>query len=394
MLKWLIKFPIPLLILCMAYSLSFSSTGENSLTEDSTSWLGVVVNEPLNDTGEIPITPPLQPQPLSQNPNPKPNPSNQSSRIEWIETLKAAIIIYLSAILLPSLYAALTSFLYNLAFCLSQLTPSTPTTSLLDVLCKSMAYSHYLPSTSKYLAFGSCAHSPLGLESDTLNSSELAHDLIFVVVLSFVLIVLRIVFVSLFVTKPFEKGNLRGFVREKSSNYLNAASYDQEETEDMEDSESDDANVNIFQLTFRNYRKNPLDMILTILGIRKKLLRRRRTNSTSSSNDNLNLNSNLNSNDNTIKTRTRLATAAFRLMYYSCVAILGAVSFRSAEFWPKSLGGINPNSGTLHCWDLSGGVIGGLDSNYDGTKVALRIYYLVQASFHLHSVGERASLDG
>jgi hypothetical protein len=60
------------------------------------------------------------------------------------------------------------------------------------------------------------------------------------------------------------------------------------------------------------------------------------------------------------------------------------VWLRDANFFPPSVGGISDGS-TANCWDLKGGVGMETDSDFDHHNAVLRKYFLVQASYHLHS---------
>jgi hypothetical protein len=79
----------------------------------------------------------------------------------------------------------------------------------------------------------------------------------------------------------------------------------------------------------------------------------------------------------------RFATALFRLGY-SCVAsTLAFVWFHRASFWPWYVGGAGT---TKACWDLSGGLTLGMDSDFDSRNVVLKRYFLLQASYHSQSI--------
>jgi hypothetical protein len=78
----------------------------------------------------------------------------------------------------------------------------------------------------------------------------------------------------------------------------------------------------------------------------------------------------------------RYATAVFRLVYCTTTVILALYWFRDANFWPWYVGG---HGATQKCWDLSGGLTLGMDSDFDQRNAALRQYFLWQASYHWHS---------
>jgi hypothetical protein len=80
----------------------------------------------------------------------------------------------------------------------------------------------------------------------------------------------------------------------------------------------------------------------------------------------------------------RYATAVFRLLYCTSSCIMAWYLFRDADFWPPYVGG---SGDTKRCWDLSGSLAlaKNLDSDFDHRNVVLRRFFLVQASYHLHS---------
>jgi hypothetical protein len=79
----------------------------------------------------------------------------------------------------------------------------------------------------------------------------------------------------------------------------------------------------------------------------------------------------------------RLATALFRLGYSVVASTLAYVWFHRASFWPWYVGG----SGTTKaCWDLSGGLALGFDSDFDSRNTVLKKYFLLQASYHSQSI--------
>jgi hypothetical protein len=79
----------------------------------------------------------------------------------------------------------------------------------------------------------------------------------------------------------------------------------------------------------------------------------------------------------------KYATAVFRLIYCLVSCLIGLRYFGSADFWPPALGG---TGNTRNCWDLSSvGVTNIVDSDFDSSNTVLRRYYLIQASYHVHS---------
>ena len=82
-------------------------------------------------------------------------------------------------------------------------------------------------------------------------------------------------------------------------------------------------------------------------------------------------------------TAPRYATAVFRLVYciWSCTCAF--LWLREEEFFPPSVGG--RSGATVNCWDLKGGVALETSTDFDDANAVLRKYFLVQASYHLHS---------
>ena len=80
----------------------------------------------------------------------------------------------------------------------------------------------------------------------------------------------------------------------------------------------------------------------------------------------------------------RYATAVFRLLYCTLSCSMAWYLFKDADFWPWYVGG---HGSTARCWDLSGSLslAKNLDSDFDHRNTVLRRFFLVQASYHLHS---------
>jgi hypothetical protein len=78
----------------------------------------------------------------------------------------------------------------------------------------------------------------------------------------------------------------------------------------------------------------------------------------------------------------RYATALFRLLYCTAASSLAWYYFQTADFWPWYVGG---HGATRNCWNLSGGLSVGMDSDFDHLNAVLRKYFLWQASYHGHS---------
>jgi len=93
----------------------------------------------------------------------------------------------------------------------------------------------------------------------------------------------------------------------------------------------------------------------------------------------------------------RYATAVFRLLCCSLSCIWALTHFRDASYWPIWVGG-SSNGSTKYCWDLSGNVgdmiaLGtgsrsqsGVDQDFDNQNLALRYFFLGQASYQLQSL--------
>lgn len=80
----------------------------------------------------------------------------------------------------------------------------------------------------------------------------------------------------------------------------------------------------------------------------------------------------------------RYATAVFRLLYCTLSGAMAWYLFRDSDFWPSYVGG---HGRTARCWDLGGSLslAKSLDSDFDHRNTVLRRFFLVQASYHLHS---------
>ena len=81
-------------------------------------------------------------------------------------------------------------------------------------------------------------------------------------------------------------------------------------------------------------------------------------------------------------TGPRYATAVFRLVYCTWSCTCAVIWLRDANFVPFAVGG---SGYTRNCWDLKGGVAGETTADFDDSNAVLRKYFLVQASYHLHS---------
>jgi len=82
----------------------------------------------------------------------------------------------------------------------------------------------------------------------------------------------------------------------------------------------------------------------------------------------------------------RFATAMFRCLYCSASCLMAYSLFRTANFWPVYVGGL-ASSSTRNCWDRSGSIaLGSLDSDFDHNNAALRVFFLAQGAYQLHSL--------
>lgn len=80
----------------------------------------------------------------------------------------------------------------------------------------------------------------------------------------------------------------------------------------------------------------------------------------------------------------RYATAVFKLYYCIGICLAAVYWFRQANFWPKYLGGVGH---TKSCWDLKGNfATSRIDTDFDNANFFLKYFFLVQASYHLHSL--------
>jgi hypothetical protein len=78
----------------------------------------------------------------------------------------------------------------------------------------------------------------------------------------------------------------------------------------------------------------------------------------------------------------KYATAVFRLIYTVVCVTIAMYYFSDADFWPPAVGG---RGDTKKCWDLSSVGAAVMDSDFDQHNSVLRRYFLVQASYHIHS---------
>lgn len=78
----------------------------------------------------------------------------------------------------------------------------------------------------------------------------------------------------------------------------------------------------------------------------------------------------------------RYATAVFRLVYCIWSCTCAVIWLLPERFWPLAVGG---TGATKNCWDLRGGVALETTADFDNANAVLRKYFLVQASYHLHS---------
>jgi TLC domain len=99
----------------------------------------------------------------------------------------------------------------------------------------------------------------------------------------------------------------------------------------------------------------------------------------------------LNNRNNSIRLHAapRYATAIFRCCYTTCSIATAWICFSSSNFWPPQVGGSWGKAGqggggrTAHCWNLKGSP--GMAEDFDGLDALLKFYYLLQASYHVHS---------
>lgn len=85
--------------------------------------------------------------------------------------------------------------------------------------------------------------------------------------------------------------------------------------------------------------------------------------------------------DSGLHTAPRFATAVFRTLY-CIVSVYCALSwFGQSDFWPRAVGGTSGS--TANCWNLKGSP--GMEEDFDHMNSLLKGYYLMQASYHLHS---------
>jgi len=72
-----------------------------------------------------------------------------------------------------------------------------------------------------------------------------------------------------------------------------------------------------------------------------------------------------NNSRNRLYAAPRYATAIFRLLYTTATVAIALIYFRAADFWPWYVLG---HGHTAKCWDLSGGMSVGMDSDFDQVR--------------------------
>ena len=76
----------------------------------------------------------------------------------------------------------------------------------------------------------------------------------------------------------------------------------------------------------------------------------------------------------------RYATAAFQCLYSAFSLATAWFCFSHSNIWPPAVFG---NGATKNCWNLKGSL--GMAEDFDGLDALLKLYYLLQASYHVHS---------
>jgi len=304
-------------------------------------------------------------------------PSAPSSNAGW-SRLSLALTLYILPLLLPKMF----SLLKRTVLALLTKSPHQGIWQMVvgwwsgwgDIVCRSMNYSHYVPphvtttlraqtafSAPPLPLLGSCAHSPLSLSlspifpTSTSGFISLFRPILFTVLPWTVgLVVVRGAILWWFVRgKRVESSRISILVREKSYHCLSGIGANSSNDEAKGDDDNKDDH---------NFRHGNNDNKYTHHG------------------DNSNLAS---TQQYDVTTRIRLATSTFFLLYSFLLTLLPLRLFSHHPFWPPALLG---SGDTQNCWRLGGGVGMGVDWDFDGMEARLRWYYLMQGSYHLHSV--------
>jgi hypothetical protein len=185
-------------------------------------------------------------------------------------------------------------------------------------------------------------------------------DLQFVIFASTILSLVRVILVHLLVPRYLAPRRLQAFVHSKSSHLLSSAEY---------------------QFHDQN-KKN--DDIETVLGMFKQSLRRSLGHEDHTDTTYL-----LDQEQTTsIFNAPRYATAVFRMFFCILSSCWALIQFRRAIWWPVWVFG-QWEASTKYCWDLKGSFAfkgAALDNDFDHQNTALRLFFLGQASYQIHSL--------
>ena len=226
------------------------------------------------------------------------------------------------------------------------------------------------------------------------------NDLLLVMTCAMCLAMIRVLLVSLLVPRALAPQRLAAMTRCKSSHILSSSSsYEFSPAvkrkadvrgslrgnlsalaapdlggDDLEDSaEDDDARVQLFS-----------ERVGRIWGTTQQSIRRSLGHEPVPSADYENLDAAATAQR--IFSAPRFATAMFRCLYCSASCLMAYSLFRTANFWPVYVGGL-ASSSTRNCWDRSGSIaLGSLDSDFDHNNAALRVFFLAQGAYQLHSL--------
>jgi hypothetical protein len=185
-------------------------------------------------------------------------------------------------------------------------------------------------------------------------------DLQFVMFASTILSLVRVILVHLLVPRYLAPRRLQAFVHSKSSHLLSSTEYQ-----------------------FHDKNKQH-DDIETVLGMLKQSLRRSLGHEDHTDTAYL-----LDQEQSTsIFNAPRYATAVFRLFFCILSSCWALIQFRRAIWWPVWVFGRREAS-TKYCWDLKGSFAfkgAALDYDFDHQNTALRLFFLGQASYQIHSL--------
>jgi len=185
-------------------------------------------------------------------------------------------------------------------------------------------------------------------------------DLQFVLFASTIMSLIRVILVHLLVPRYLAPRRLQAFVHSKSSHLLSSAEY---------------------QFYDQNKQSDDIETVLGMLkqSIRRSLGHEDRTDTTYLLDQ---------EQTSSVFNAPRYATAVFRLFFCLLSSCWALIKFRHAIWWPFWVFGRREAS-TKYCWDLKGSFAfkgAALDNDFDHQNAALRLFFLGQASYQIHSL--------